>query len=43
MMGDRLERGFKYADLEREFQRISGCRSFPASLAGHDIRKIIKK
>jgi len=43
MMGDRLERGFKYADMERDFQRIAGCRSFPAILAGHGIRKIIQK
>jgi dienelactone hydrolase len=33
MMGVRLERGFKYADMERVFQRISGRRSFPREWA----------
>ncbi len=33
MMGVRLERGFKYADMERVFQRVSGRRSFPRSWA----------
>jgi dienelactone hydrolase len=29
IMGVRLERGFKHADMERVFRRISGRRSFP--------------
>ena len=29
MMGVRLERGFKYADMHRIFSHISGRRSFP--------------
>ena len=33
MMGTRLERGFKYADMERVFQRVSGRRSFPRAWA----------
>lgn len=33
MMGVRLERGFKYADMERVFQRVSGRRSFPRAWA----------
>jgi dienelactone hydrolase len=33
MMGVRLERGFKYADMERVFHRVKGRRSFPREWA----------
>lgn len=33
MMGVRLERGFKYADMERVFHGVSGRRSFPREWA----------
>ena len=33
MMGNRLERGFKYGDMERVFERVRGRRSFPKEWA----------
>jgi dienelactone hydrolase len=33
MMGVRLERGFKYSDMHRVFDRVSGRRSFPREWA----------
>ena len=33
MMGNRLERGFKYGDMERVFERVKGRRSFPKEWA----------
>ena len=33
MMGVRLERGFKYSDMERVFHRVAGRRSFPREWA----------
>jgi dienelactone hydrolase len=33
MLGIRLERGFKYSDMERVFHRVSGRRAFPREWA----------
>ena len=33
MLGIRLERGFKYSDMERVFRRVSGRRAFPREWA----------
>jgi len=39
MMGVRLERGFKYADMERVFHAVKGRRSFPREWARHAARQ----
>ena len=40
MMGNRLERGFKYGDMERVFERVKGRRSFPKEWAPRLSRKV---